>query len=132
MSELNPQVTVISVGTRKLREVTIYPLSLSDQFKMTDAIVSAFKQFTEATTGSDSDTAMVAAAIKIIEKNLESILKLVLDSSDSIDLDELTNDQFADLVLSIYDTNYDSAIKKFKGLNEKLQAIMPKTEKVKA
>ena len=124
MADLNPQITTLSVGTKSLREVTIYPLSMADQFKMTDALVSAFSKFSEVTSEHTSDAAIVATMVKLIEDNLQELLDLVLADGESITFDELTNDQFSDLVMIIYEVNYESTIKKFRGLVEKVKGVI--------
>jgi len=123
MAGLNPQITTLSVGTKKLREVTIYPLSMADQFKMTDAVVTAFSKFAAATSEQSSDAAVAAAAVKLIEENLQELLSLVLADSESIEFEELTKDQFSDLVAIIYEVNYEGSIKKFRGLVEKIKGV---------
>jgi len=129
MSELNPQVTVVTVGTKKLREVTIYPLSMADQFKMTDMLVSAFNEFSAVAKKKKTDAAIVASAIKIIEDNLQDILKLVVDESESVTFDDLTNTQFSDLIDLVYEVNYAPAIKKLQSLVSKVKAVLPKPKK---
>ena len=124
MADLNPQITTLSVGTKSLREVTIYPLSMADQFKMTDALVSAFSKFSEVTSEHTSDAAIVATMVKLIEDNLQELLDLVLADGESITFDELTNDQFSDLVMTIYEVNYEGTIKKFRGLVEKVKGVI--------
>jgi len=131
MADLNPQITTLSVGTKSLREVTIYPLSMADQFKMTDALVSAFSKVSEVTSEHTSDAAFVATMVKLIEDNLQELLDLVLADGESITFDELTNDQFSDLVMIIYEVNYESTIKKFRGLVEKVKGVIgPKKKEV--
>lgn len=131
MADLNPQITTLSVGTKSLREVTIYPLSMADQFKMTDALVSAFSKFSEVTSEHTSDAAVVATMVKLIENNLQELLELVLADGESITFDELTNDQFSDLVMIIYEVNYEGTIKKFRGLVEKVKGVIgPKKKEV--
>lgn len=126
MSELNPQIKKISVGTRELREVTVYPLSMHDQFKMTDTIVDTFKQFSEVDLKDMADTDIVSSMISLVEENLTAILKLVIDGEENVKFTELTNDQFSDLVTIIFEVNYESSIKKFQTLISKVKGVMPK------
>lgn len=124
MSELNPQIKEISVGTRALRKVTIYPLSMSDQFDMTEVVVEAFQQFSSVDMDSAADMEVVSSMMSLIEDNLEKIIKLVTSEDEDIKFSELTNDQFSELVVSIFEVNYESSIKKFQTLFGKVKAMM--------
>ncbi len=127
MSALNPQIAVISVGIKQLREVTIYPLSLADQFKVTDLVISVFNQFSTVTDKKGiKEHELVTQAIKLVEENLQKILGLVTDKSANITFDELSNDQFSDLVILIYETNYEASLKKLQSLGQKIKTLLPK------
>ena len=126
MADLNPQIREISVGTKELRKVTIYPLSMADQFNMTDAIVAAAGQFSTLDPKSLSDTAIVATMVNLIEENLQDLFNLLLDEEEQIAFTELTNDQFTDVVAIVYEVNYENSIKKLQDLIGKIKGVMPK------
>lgn len=125
MSSLNPQIRMMEVGTKELREVTIYPLSMADQFKMTDAVVNVFKQFDELKPMELGDAAIVVAVISLIEENIQTILELIIDEEEKLEFSELTNLQFSLLVENIYEVNYAGTIKKFQDLVGRVKELLP-------
>ncbi len=125
MTQLNPQIQTISVGTKELREVTIYPLSMADQFGMTDIIVEAFTRFSAMTGDEVKDTELIASAMSLIEENLSTILKLVVGADEDVTFSELTNDQFSSIVTLVFEVNYESSIKKLQALVEKVKVMLP-------
>lgn len=130
MADLNPQIQEISVGTKELRKITLYPLSMADQFKMTDAVVAAFSQFSVIDPTTLNDTAIVATMITMIEENLQDLFKLLLDPEEQVEFTELTNDQFTDIVTIVYEVNYENSIKKLQDLISRVKMVMPKTAPV--
>lgn len=126
MPSLNPQIVEQSVGIRELREITIYPLSMADQFKLTDTVVQAIHQFGSVNIDI-SDEEVVAKMIGLIEENIEKILELVLDKEEAVTMDELTNDQFTDICNIIFEVNYEGSVKKLMDLVGKVKAVMPRT-----
>lgn len=129
MADLNPQIREISVGTKELRKVTIYPLSMADQFKMTDAIVDAAAQFSVLDATKLNDMTIVATMITMIEGNLQDLFKLLLDEDEQVAFTELTNEQFTDIVSIVYEVNYENSIKKFQDLIGRVKMALPKTVK---
>lgn len=126
MSGLNPQICTIEVGVRTLRQVTVYPLSMSDQFKCTDLITEFVTKTIEFLEGSKAtDIAAVPIIIKGIEKNLIQILGFVVEKGEKIKLDDLTNLQFSELAQLIYDVNYAGAAKNFQALIAKVKSLLP-------
>ena len=133
-AKLNPQIATTEVGVRSLREVTIYPLSFADQTKTARILAKAFQEVmkslssygvNEESVGEGSlasvaaqlsDIDVVELIVSAIQDNLETILKLVVDESEKISMDELTNIQFYDLVEMIYVVNYESQSKNFLAL----------------
>ena len=130
MGALNPQITIVSVGVKQLREITIYPLSMADQFKMTDLIVSAVNEFYGiAKKNPDNkglgDQELITTVLGLIEKNLQRILGLITDDAANIQFDELTNDQFSDLITLIYEINYEASLKKLSSLSTRIRKLLP-------
>ena len=41
LKDLNPQIVDVEIGIRSLRKITLYPLSVTDQLKMSDLITKA-------------------------------------------------------------------------------------------
>ena len=129
MANLNPQIRTVSIGTRELREVTIYPLSMADQFKMTDLIVDAVSQFAAVNPDELNDAAVVRVMVNLIEDNLQDLFTLILDEDEKVEFSELTNDQFSDIVAIVYEVNYEGSIKKFQDLVGKVKMLLPREKK---
>jgi len=119
MKELNPQIQTIMIGTRTLREITIYPLSLGDQLKLSDLIYTVVQKF--FIVREKEDISFIKDVLSIIEENIDNILKLVVDASIDV-RSELTNDQIVSIAEIIYDVNYDSTKKKILNLVGKVKS----------
>jgi hypothetical protein len=121
---INPQITSVFVGTRDLREVQIYPLSLADELKFSDLITKEINNYfksTEELGEEESNMAMAAAIVKMIKTNIPKLLDLVTD--EPIKLSELTNAQAVEIASKIYDVNFDSLSKNVKSLSEKIKKV---------
>jgi|LGVD01.1.fsa_nt_gb hypothetical protein len=133
MSKLNPQIQTVDIGRRVLHEVTIYPLSLSDQFRTTDLISGLVnqvldfleKQKTLKPAERTRDIDVIKDIASAVEVNLGQILEFVVDSNEKIDLDDITNLQFSELADLIYEVNYSGAVGNFQGLIGKVKELFP-------
>lgn len=127
-SNLNPEIKTISVGVRKLREVKVYPLSVGDQFKLSDVITSAMQGFVSATDGAE-DIAVIAVIVEMIKQNLDKVLTLVIEEKDLGEdsaqgfISDITNSQLADIATIIYEVNYAPLQKKIRGILEKIGLV---------
>jgi hypothetical protein len=125
--QLNPDIKEIIYGKRDLKKITIYPLSIGDQFKVTDLITDLVRKLVEAQKqGVENEYALITAAIKVLEENITKILTLITDSSEEecIDLvNNLTNSQLMDIVDIVWTVNFEPAIKKGKSLFEKGKSL---------
>lgn len=121
---LNPQITKVEIGTKETREITIYPLSMRDQFNMTDTVVEAVMQFANVDTGALADEEIIKNMVTLIEENIEKLLVLVLDQDEAVTLEDMTNDQFTLICETIYTTNYEGSIKKLQDLVGKIKTRM--------
>ena len=124
MANLNPQIVEIDIGIRELRKITLYPLSMADQFKMTDTVVQAIQQFASVGSEELSDEAIVEKMVSLIEENIDRILKLIIDPEESVGMTDLTNDQFTDICEIVYTVNYEGSIKKLKSLAGKVKGAL--------
>jgi len=120
---LNPQVAEVVVGIRSLRKVTVYPLSMADQLKLTDMISSAVVEQMSKPGG--SDIALVSFAVHMMKENLGKILSMVTDEDGDALMSELTNLQAAELASLIYETNFGVLTKNYQSLVEKLKNLFP-------
>jgi len=118
-AKLNPQITDVEIGIRNLRKITIYPLSMGDQLKLTDMIIKALTAQVEK---AGSTALSVAFIVNVIHENIGKILGMVSDEEESV-LDELTNSQALEIAEILFDVNYGSVAKNFKSLSEKLAGL---------
>lgn len=123
--KLNPQITETDIGVRSLRTITIYPLSMADQIKMSDLITEALKAF--LLKKDQKDLAFVKFMIDLIKKNIIGILAMVSDvKPDEEDLlGEITNVQASEIAKILYEVNYEGTIKNLKDLFEKVRSMFP-------
>jgi len=121
---INPQVKDAVIGVRDLREIKIYPLSMSDQFKMTDLITQAISGFFAAQEAA-TDIAFIAFVVNLIKDNLTKILDLVTDESGEKLIEDTTNSQAAVIVELIYDVNFGTVVKNSESLIEKIKNLFP-------
>lgn len=142
MSSLQPRVEKIEVGIRRLREVSIYPLSVAQQLKAKDIITNALSKMSEvegtATNITVSENLSEEFAnilpnaifgnviIDTIEDSLSKFLEMSTDPEDEVTLDVVSNEQAVDIATSIYRLNYEGALKKLKGLKEKVTVALGK------
>lgn len=129
-AKINPQISIVEVGVRELRAVTIYPLSMADQKKLVKILSTTVNRAADKAKKL-TDAAMIEFIVSAITDNLQDILALILDPADKIAEEELTNVQLADIADTIYVANFEYAIKKFKALIQTVKAtpqIMKKEE----
>lgn len=131
MSKLNPQIRTIEVGRKSIRQVTVYPLSMSDQFRTTDLItdlVTTTLAFIEKSKDSKEvgDIDVIKEIVTSLEANLTQILDLIVDDN-VIRLDDLTNLQFSELADLVFEVNYSGAVGNFQGLISKIKTLLQLT-----
>jgi hypothetical protein len=122
-TKMNPQINSVEIGIKHTRTITIFPLSMADQFKMSDIISKAVKEYSENEEETATEVAVFQSIMKLIEENLIVILDLVTEDVEKISLEEITNDQFADLCTIIYDVNFDVALGKLQSLFNRAKSV---------
>jgi len=119
---LNPQITETDVGVRNLRKITIYPLALGDEIKLTETLSQAISTYFESvkTIEGISDVALIGFVVDLIKGNFKEIIGFVVD--EGIDVRELmgdiTNFQVAGIARIMYEKNFEEAAKNAGGLSE--------------
>lgn len=122
---LNPRIKTIELGISELKEYTIYPLSMADEFKLIDKITDAASRIAQASSGTDVE--LVGTALGLIKENIEPILEYVTKADNRPSMEELDNIQFSELVELIYDMNFGAAAKNFQSLSGKIKKLFPST-----
>jgi hypothetical protein len=111
---MNPDITDITYGKKELKTLALYPLSVGDQFKVTNMITEIVKQLVE-NKGAVGDFAFMQSVMIALEKNLGKILSLVADIEEAEANDivnSLTNTQLVSIIEVIWAVNYEPALKK--------------------
>lgn len=119
-NSMNPDITTVQVGIRKLKEITIYPLSIASQLSATEIIgevmnkVSSFDKL--------DDNAVIQEFLNILKKNIKKLLSFVID--EELDLAELTNPQLERIIGIVYECNFKDVIKNSKDLMGKMKPLL--------
>ncbi len=140
--KLNPRFRVLEIGTRHLREITLWPMSFGDQLKLKDIIVAAGQEFFTTILPKKLEDAEEAKAagidnivqdvetmeyikffIEQIEKNLSAVLKLAVDDTEDPEkiLSEADNVQVSEISTIIFDNNFWEASKNVRSLVNKVK-----------
>ena len=124
---LNPDIRDIFYGKRNLKKLTLYPLSVGDQFKVTEIISSVFQNLVkEHTIDNFNDVVFMTAIISAVEENICKVLTLISDCTDEeakTIISDLTNAQLMDVVESIWIVDYEPMLKKGKSLFERGKSV---------
>lgn len=126
---LAPSIREFTYGVRDPKKtVKLYPLSLADQAKMTGLIQKVMNEGAKYAGNVDTpeqQLKFVTEMLTIIQQNIEQFIKLITDEGVVVDIGELTNDQFVELVMNVFEVNYENALKNFSGLFEKVRKVFP-------
>ena len=130
--QLNPDIMDIIYGKKELKKLTLYPLSVGDQFTVTNMVTEVAQTLVAAQkTSKLDDLVFVTALMAALENNLGKILSLVAsipeDESKNI-INDLTNTQLVDIVDAIWVVSYEPALKKGKGLYERAKSVFNSKE----
>lgn len=125
---LNPRIKEIELGTEELTAYKIYPLSMSDEFRISEIISKVAKEVVALEdTGSSSDAQMVQLALTTIKENIDIILEMTTKENNRPKLTEIDNVQFSELVELIFEINFETSIKNFQGLVAKVKGMFQPT-----
>lgn len=119
---INPDIRELVYGKKELKKIILYPLSIGDQFKVTEFITEIIQSLGSSSLNAMTDFAVMAVMSKALEDNLVKVLMIVTALSEKeaqVIIDELTNIQFMGLAEYIWEVNYEPAIKKGKSLFER-------------
>jgi len=123
---LNPKMGTIAIGKKYLRDVEVYPLSLGDQFEVSDLfteILSMFVILMQAGEEDQTQTAigMTTTIFRIARENLGKIISLTTDEDPDIMVKEITNDQVEAYLNLIYQMNFEDVSKNLQTLLSNLK-----------
>jgi hypothetical protein len=124
---LNPQIFTVTIGKRNMRKITLYPLSLGDEIKVSNIfseVISIFLVATEIREEKEINSiALLTSMFRIIKDNLGTILSLISDEDGEKLVNEITNVQAEELIQKIVETNFISVSKNLKSLLEKSKSL---------
>lgn len=138
VQRVNPKSRKFEIGVRNLRDITIWPLSLADEFSFSETILVLAEGFDDATriplpeleegvlaeeVVDNVELRMATYIIKAIKDNLIDLLGFVTD--EEITLKDIDNEQFIDLCDVIFEMNFGGAMGKGKRLLLKIKKMFP-------
>ncbi|MGW8180914.1 MAG: hypothetical protein ACWGQW_19460 [bacterium] len=129
---LNPQVREIEIGVRSLRKLTIYPMSMADQKrfgKVFQQVVEEYlSQTPEGPMQSEDLIPFAQFLIKLIGDNIKEVLKIITDMRDKeieTFFEEVTNAQMSDIIMAVFEENFDKPSKNLMSLFETVKLLFP-------
>jgi len=134
--KINPAVKTTTIGVRVLRDVQVFPLSISEQVKLGETVTELITGFVEGliknNEGKDLKTLaqlenveLVEFILKLIKDNVNKIVEITTDEKPDDFLSDCTNEQFTDFALLIFEMNYSGETrKKFVGLVQKVAGTL--------
>ncbi|GAG32440.1 unnamed protein product, partial [marine sediment metagenome] len=129
--DLNPSVMEVKIGIRKLHPITIYPLSIPDQKKLSGSITGALQSFFAKSEDNPEmsldNVVFVDFIIDTILENLTELIRLVTDFPKKRDaeglLADMTNPQAVDIAMAVYTQNYETALKNASSLFDQVRSL---------
>lgn len=129
----NPQIEEIEVGIKEIKSLKVYPLSIGQQMKVSDAVSETLTKFFSQKP-SEVDNKVVSFFLDFLKKNIEEAMGFVLDPKEmgikgyadvKAILFDMSNDQFIDLVEKVYKNNFERAEKNLRSLFKNILKIVP-------
>jgi len=123
---INPDAKKVDVGVKKTRSITIYPLSINDQMKLTDKFTEVIEQFGQFDRENMTNADAINFFKDFLSKHLPEFMEFVIDPEEDAvpGLDEVTNNQLAQIADTVFRVNYEELIKNFKDLFKRAQNMM--------
>lgn len=118
---LNPRIKQIELGIEELNTYVLYPLSMADEFRISDIISKAAAKFNFEEDSNDVET--VQLVIGVIKDNIGIILEMITKKDNRPKLSELDNVQFTELVDLIFQVNFENSIKNFQSLVARVKTM---------
>jgi hypothetical protein len=113
---MNPRVREVEVGTRTLRKIKLYPLSLADQFSLSDSITEGLQVYVQE-AGAEFSPQAASKIVELVRSKLPSLLKLIFcDEEPDALLKEFDNYQLATVAELVFNDNYGDPAKKLASL----------------
>lgn len=128
---LNPKIRELEIGIRERRVITLYPLSIASELKITDLITSILVAYSMAQEGADDNVGTLQLFVDLFKKNLPQIIEAVTceEKAGEEIAGEMDNEQFLDFVDILIEVNFEGAAKKGPKLAGRLKGLfgLPET-----
>jgi len=127
---INPEARTITIGARKPRQITLYPLSITDQMKLTDRFSEVVQEFGQTDRENMTNETAIQQLKDLIKDNLPEVMSYVVDpdENDIPTLDEITNRNLYEIAKAIFEMNYEDIIKNFKDLFGRMSEMVSSQE----
>jgi hypothetical protein len=116
---LAPDIRTTTIGIRRPKEITVYPVSIASENELLTEFVSLFSSFTDLSGVSDAE--LINTIKDSIFENIEQIIAHVTE--EEVDLNEVTNNQLLALGEIIFEVNFEVLLKNGKGFIEKMKTL---------
>jgi hypothetical protein len=137
LERLNPRIKSVQIGTKKLYQVNIYPLSFADEISFLDLISIALIQFMSLPADEQTEVALIHIATEFVKNNISTIINYVVDEEEWEELvasrknknilSYMDNVQILDIAQAIYEMNFaDEVEKKAKEMGTALIQLLAK------
>lgn len=129
---INPEARNITIGAKRPRQITIYPLSIADQMKLTDRFSEVIQEFGQTNRDEMTNEMAIQQLKRLIQDNLPEIMSYVVDEEEDTapTLDEITNKNLYEIAKTIFEVNYEDLIKNFKDLFGRVSEMVSSQEEV--
>lgn len=123
-NKLNPRIKHIEIGTRKIRKIPIYPMSMHDEMEFAGIIKETLSSFLKENS-QVTEQAIISMSIDLITENLSKILELITDQEDDVSMKDIDNTQFAEIAGLIFDMNFgnEDLVKNVQSLSGKIKNL---------
>ena len=130
LKALNPDIRTVQIGVRELYNLTIYPLSIGQQVKMSETIGDAVAGFYQNPTSTDAE--FVAFIVKLLGENAKEVLDYITDPDEIKGVltgkgkkgdihDYINNKQLFEIAENIYEDNFRDPSEKVKTMFETIK-----------
>jgi len=122
----NPRIKSITIGTRELRKVKVYPLSAGHQFEVVEMVSTLLAVAAEQQEQNDlSNTQVVELMRSVLQDKVGEILGFVTDPEDKVTLYDFDNMQLAEFAEILFEVNFGDVLKKFLATWDKAKGLFP-------
>lgn len=137
MTQANPKIRSVTIGIRNPKDITLYPLAVASELEMTELLTASLSAIFAAKSADDpdGDIGQVNAAkqfivarelLGVLQKNMAQVITIAsCDEEDGTAiLKETDNEQFMDILDSIFEVNFAPLFQRVPKMLEKWGPIL--------